>query len=59
VPASVESSLIVVAVLVSLIVTSTIGAHTGHMNLRRTLVRAFVVGLSTMAVSYVAGNLIF
>jgi vacuolar iron transporter family protein len=59
VPATVESSLILAAVLVALIVTSTIGAHGGHMNLRRTLVRALVVGLSTMAVSYVAGNLIF
>src|SRR6185312_9453823 len=33
VPAAVESSLILAAVLVSLIVTSIIGARTGHMNL--------------------------
>lgn len=59
VPATVESSLIFAAVLVSLIVTSTIGAHTGRMNLRRTLLRALIIGLGTMAVSYLAGNLIF
>ncbi|HJS92871.1 MAG TPA: VIT1/CCC1 transporter family protein [Solirubrobacteraceae bacterium] len=59
VPATVESSLIFAAVVVSLIVTSTIGAHTGHMNLRRTLVRALIIGLGTMAVSYLAGRLIF
>ena len=59
VPAAVESSLILAAVFVSLIVTSGIGARTGHMNLPRTLARALVVGLGTMAVSYVAGSLIF
>jgi VIT1/CCC1 family predicted Fe2+/Mn2+ transporter len=40
VPAAVEGSLILAAVLFSLIVTSAIGARTGHMNLRRTLARA-------------------
>jgi VIT1/CCC1 family predicted Fe2+/Mn2+ transporter len=59
VPATVESSLILAAVFVSLIVTSGIGARTGHMNLPRTLARALTVGLGTMAVSYLAGNLIF
>ena len=59
VPAAVESSLILAAVVVSLILTSGIGARTGHMNLPRTLVRALTVGLGTMAVSYLAGILIF
>jgi VIT1/CCC1 family predicted Fe2+/Mn2+ transporter len=59
VPAAVETSLILAAVFVSLIVTSSIGARTGHMNLPRTLARALTVGLGTMAVSYLAGNLIF
>lgn len=59
VPATVESSLILAAVFVSLIVTSGIGARTGHMNLLRTLARALTVALGTMAVSYLAGNLIF
>jgi VIT1/CCC1 family predicted Fe2+/Mn2+ transporter len=59
VPAAVESSLILASVLVSLILTSAIGARTGHMNLPRTLVRALTVGLATMAVSYLAGSLVF
>lgn len=59
VPVAVESRLILAAVLVSLIVTSGIGARTGHMNLPRTLVRALAVGLGTMAFSYLAGSLIF
>jgi len=59
VPAAVESSLILAAALVSLIVTSSIGARTGHTNLSRTLARALTVGLGTLAISYLAGNLIF
>jgi VIT1/CCC1 family predicted Fe2+/Mn2+ transporter len=59
VPVTAESSLILAAVFVSLIVTSSIGARTGHMKLPRTLARALVVGLGTMAVSYLAGSLIF
>lgn len=59
VPVAAESKLILAAVVFSLIVTSTIGARTGHMNLPRALTRALVVGLGTMAVSYVAGGLIF
>lgn len=59
VPAAVESRLILAAVFVSLIVTSAVGARTGHMKLSRTLVRALTVGLGTMAVSYLAGTLIF
>jgi VIT1/CCC1 family predicted Fe2+/Mn2+ transporter len=59
VPVAVESRLILAAVLVSLIVTSIIGARTGHMRLPRALARALTVGLGTMAVSYLAGSLIF
>jgi hypothetical protein len=59
VPVAAESSLILAAVFVSLIVTSTIGARTGHMKLTRALARALTVGLGTMAVSYLAGSLIF
>lgn len=59
VPVAVESVLILTAVFVSLIVTSAIGARTGHMNVRRTLARALTVGLGTIAVSYLAGSLIF
>lgn len=59
VPVAAESWLILAAVVVSLIVTSSIGARTGHMKLPRTLARALTVGLATMAVSYLAGSLIF
>jgi len=59
VPVAAESWLILAAVLVSLIVTSSIGARTGHMSLRRTLVRALTIGLLTLGVSYLAGHLIF
>jgi VIT1/CCC1 family predicted Fe2+/Mn2+ transporter len=59
VPVAAESSLILVAVVASLIVTSSIGARTGHMNLTRALARALAVGLGTLGVSYLAGSLIF
>jgi vacuolar iron transporter family protein len=59
VPVAVESSLILAAVVVSLIVTSGIGARTGHTNLTRTLIRTLTVGLATMAVSYLVGKLVF
>jgi vacuolar iron transporter family protein len=58
-PVTVESSLILAAALVSLIVTSGIGARTGHTNLSRTLVRTLTVGLGTMAISYLVGRLLF
>ena len=59
VPVAVESSLILAAVVLSLIVTSAIGARTGHTNLRQTLVRTLTVGLGTLAVSYLVGKLFF
>ena len=59
VPVAAESSLILAAVLVSLIVTSSIGARTGHMKLTHALARALTVGLGTMAVSYLVGSLVF
>ena len=54
-----ETSLILVAVVVSLIATSSIGARTGHMKLPRALALALTVGLGTMAVSYLVGSLVF
>jgi VIT1/CCC1 family predicted Fe2+/Mn2+ transporter len=59
VPAAAESRLIRAAVFFSLVVTSIIGARTGHMKLSRAVARALTVGLGTMAVSYLAGSLIF
>jgi VIT1/CCC1 family predicted Fe2+/Mn2+ transporter len=59
VPAAVEGSLILAAVVLSLIVTSVVGARTGHTPLLRTLVRSLVVGLGTLGVSYLIGKLVF
>ena len=50
---------ILVAVLVSLTVTSIVGARTGRMNMRRTLTRMLVVGIGTLTVSYLVGKLVF
>jgi VIT1/CCC1 family predicted Fe2+/Mn2+ transporter len=59
VPVAAEGWVILAAVLVSLIVTSVIGARTGDMKLSRVLARALTVGLGTLVVSYLAGSLIF
>jgi VIT1/CCC1 family predicted Fe2+/Mn2+ transporter len=59
VPVAVEGSLILAAVVLSLIVSSVVGARTGHTPLLRTLVRSLTVGLGTLGVSYLIGKLIF
>lgn len=59
VPMQVEDTVIVIAVIVSLTVTSIIAARAGHLVLRKVLVRSLVVGIGTMAVSYVAGLVLF
>ena len=59
VPVQVEDTVIVIAVIVSLTVTSIIAARAGHLVLRKVLVRSLVVGIGTMAVSYVAGLVLF
>jgi len=58
-PVTAEAWTILVAVLLSLTLTSIVGARTGHMNLRRTLTRTLVVGFWTMGVSYLVGKLLF
>ena len=59
VPVQVEDTVIVIAVIVSLTVTSIIAARAGHLVLRKVLVRNLVVGIGTMTVSYVAGLVLF
>lgn len=59
VPVQVEDTVIVIAVIVSLTVTSIIAARAGHLVLRKVLVRSLFVGIGTMAVSYVAGIVLF
>jgi VIT1/CCC1 family predicted Fe2+/Mn2+ transporter len=58
-PVTAEAWTILAAVLVSLTVTSIVGARTGRMNLRRTLTRTLVVGIWTMGASYLVGKLLF
>jgi VIT1/CCC1 family predicted Fe2+/Mn2+ transporter len=58
-PVAIEAWAIVVAVAVSLVVTSVVGARTGQMHVGRTVARTLAVGLGTMAVSYALGKLIF
>jgi vacuolar iron transporter family protein len=58
-PVAIETWAIVAAVVVSLIVTSIVGARTGHMHVGRTVARTLAVGLGTLAISYTLGQLIF
>jgi VIT1/CCC1 family predicted Fe2+/Mn2+ transporter len=58
-PVAIETWAIVAAVTASLIVTSIVGARTGHMHVGRTVARTLAVGLGTLAVSYALGQLIF
>ncbi|WOQ16865.1 VIT1/CCC1 transporter family protein [Raineyella sp. W15-4] len=59
VPVSVESWLILVAVVLSLLLTSVVAARQGHLSVVRTIVRTLVVGVGTLAVSYGAGLLLW
>ncbi len=58
-PVAIEAWAIFVAVAVSLVVTSVVGAQTGHMPVARTVARTLAVGLGTLAVSFAVGQLIF
>src|SRR5262245_46688134 len=58
-PVAIEAWAIVVAVAVSLVVTSIVGARTGQMHLGRTIARTLVVGLGTLTISYALGRLLF
>src|SRR5262245_55506055 len=57
-PYRIEKWAIAAAVLVSLVVTSFIGARTGHTSVGRTLLRTLAVGAGTMVVSYMFGQLV-
>lgn len=59
VPVQIENTVIVVAVIASLTLTSVIAARAGHLVLRKVLARSLVVGIGTMAVSYLAGLVLF
>ena len=56
---AVESWAILVAALVSLTLTSLVASGAGELSVRRTLARTLAVGLGTLAVSYLAGRVLF
>jgi VIT1/CCC1 family predicted Fe2+/Mn2+ transporter len=58
-PVQIEAGAIMAAVLVSLTLTSIIGAYTGRMNVSHHLIRTLAVGLGTMTASYLVGRLVF
>lgn len=58
-PVQIENTVIVIAVIVSLVVTSVIAARAGHLTVWRVLGRSLTVGIGTMAVSYLAGLVLF
>lgn len=55
VPVHIENTIIVLAVIASLVLTSIIAARADHLVLRKVLLRSLAVGVGTMAVSYLAG----
>ena len=57
-PVKIEVWAIVLAVVVSLSLTSWLAARTGRMSLSRTLARSLGVGIGTMAISYTVGLLV-
>ncbi|WP_431804661.1 VIT1/CCC1 transporter family protein [Microbacterium sp. bgisy203] len=59
VPGQIEDTVIVIAVVVSLTVTSVVAAQAGHLSVVKVLARSLFVGVGTMAVSYVAGLALF
>lgn len=58
-PHAVESWAVVVAVIVSLVVTSLVIAAAARASVWRALRRTLLIGIATMALSYLAGVLIF
>lgn len=58
-PVSIETWVIFVAVLVSLTLTSIVGALTAVMNVPKTILRTLVVGVLTISVSYLVGEAAF
>ena len=54
-PVDIELGVIVFAVLLSLALISVVGARTGRMDLRRTMIRTLLVATVTIVVSYLVG----
>ncbi|WP_109208520.1 MULTISPECIES: VIT1/CCC1 transporter family protein [Microbacterium] len=58
-PVAIETWAIIVAVVVSLALTSLVAAGVGRLSALRMLIRSLAVGLGTMGVSYLAGVIFF
>ena len=58
-PVNIETWVIVASVLVSLVLTSVIGALAGVMNLPKTILRTLAVGVLTISISYLVGEAAF
>jgi VIT1/CCC1 family predicted Fe2+/Mn2+ transporter len=58
-PVDIEVWVIALAVVITLILTSLIGARAGGMDVRRTLARSLAVGGITITVSYLVGQIAF
>ncbi len=58
-PVNIETWVIVASVLVSLVLTSVIGALAGVMNVPKTILRTLAVGVLTISVSYLVGEAAF
>lgn len=58
-PIAVEAGAILVAVAISLTITSLITARAGGTHLARVLLRALAVGLGTLLASYAVGSIVF
>ncbi len=58
-PVGIEAPAIVVAVVISLSLTSVVTARLGETSLWRTLLRSLLVGVGTLLVSYAVGSLLF
>jgi VIT1/CCC1 family predicted Fe2+/Mn2+ transporter len=58
-PVRLETPLVLAAVIVSLAFISILGAHAGQVNVPRTLVRTLVIGVGTVAISYLVGMIAF
>lgn len=58
-PVRIETAAIVLAVVISLSLTSVVTARLGETALWRTLLRSLLVGMGTLLVSYVVGSLLF
>ncbi|MCR6500468.1 VIT1/CCC1 transporter family protein [Shinella sp. CPCC 101442] len=59
VPVRLETGVILAAVAASLTLTSIVGARAGRLNVSFTLIRTLVIGIGTIAVSYLAGRIVF